>query len=96
MSIESQCLVSISIVSHGHKLDVDTLLKCVNECSTVGEIFLTKNIPEPDFNIPDALRSKTVVINNRQEKGFSFNHNQALKKSRFKYFCIFITIKQII
>ncbi len=84
------CRVTISVVSHGDAGKVALLLQSLRvfELDCRFQIILTDNLGN-DLSELDCPRGSTIeVIRNEHPRGFSFNHNQAFRRSRADYFCI--------
>lgn len=77
--------VAVSIVSHGHGEMVNRLVGQLLACPEVGQIILTRNIPEPTVF---GAGPQIDVIQNPGPKGFGANHNAAFRQCRMPYFCI--------
>ncbi len=77
--------VTVSLVSHGHGAMVEQLICQLSDCPEVGQIILTRNIPEPSVLQP----TETLEITNNQiPAGFGANHNAAFKRCREPFFCV--------
>jgi len=76
--------ISISIVSHGHKDMVEPLVSEVLHCPEIGQVLVTKNIPE-SLSLPDDSRVK--VLENPFPMGFAANQNAAFAHCFLPYFC---------
>jgi len=77
-------LIAISIVSHGHGAMVERLVASLLDCPEVGQIIVTRNIPE-SLALPED--SRVTSINNSQPVGFSANQNVAFTHCTLPYFC---------
>jgi len=80
--------IAVSVVSHGQGRLVADLLRDLVLCPEVGEVIVTQNIPEPEINFPEALRSRVHVIRNAQPMGFGANHNQAFRHASSPLFAV--------
>lgn len=79
--------LTLSIVSHGHRAHVATLLQQLARLDRSDfEVILTLNLPEPVAL--DALPYPVRLIQNPTPKGFGANHNAAFDKSNGDYFVI--------
>lgn len=79
--------LTLSIVSHGHRAHVATLLQQLARLDRGDfEVILTLNLPEPVAL--DALPYPVRLIQNPTPKGFGANHNAAFDKSNGDYFVI--------
>ncbi|SFG20581.1 hypothetical protein SAMN05518865_109185 [Duganella sp. CF458] len=81
--------LTLSIVSHGHRAHVATLLQ---QLAGLGrsdfEVILTLNLPEPEPVALDALPYPVRLLQNPAPKGFGANHNAAFRESNGDYFVI--------
>ncbi|MEN9479140.1 MAG: hypothetical protein RLZZ298_535 [Pseudomonadota bacterium] len=82
-SDEGSC-VTVSIVSHGHGIMVESLIRVLLGYSEVGQIILTCNIPET-LNI--ASHERITLVDNGVPKGFGSNHNAAFALCQYPFFC---------
>ena len=84
-------LVVISIVSHNQGDLIDNLLNDLdqywNANSTLLNILITKNIPEPNWS-PKSTKHNIKVIENLHPKGFGKNHNCAFETTKPDIFLI--------
>lgn len=81
-------LVTLSVVSHGQGEMVAALLRDLERCAAVHQVLLTQNIPEPEIDCPETLRSRLIVIRNDCPKGFAANHNQAFRQCNTPFFAV--------
>lgn len=80
---------SISVVSHGHKEHVSSLINGLARLKRSDvEVILTVNLPEELGVDVDALPFALKVIHNPRPKGFAENHNAAFAMSSGDYFVI--------
>jgi N-acetylglucosaminyl-diphospho-decaprenol L-rhamnosyltransferase len=79
-------VITISIVSHGHGALLPGLLADLAACPEVGQVIVTRNIPEDELEPPrpDWL----CVLDNPEPKGFGANHNRALHSSHSPFFLV--------
>jgi N-acetylglucosaminyl-diphospho-decaprenol L-rhamnosyltransferase len=84
-----------SIVSHGHGLQVNRLLRQLEiwSKSSLRRIVLTINAPELEdstFNEISFLQFsfEVIIIRNASPLGFSENHNRAFSNCDAEYFCV--------
>lgn len=77
--------VTVSIVSHGHGGMVSALIDQLRACPDVGEVIVTRNVPET-FRPPEDTLVR--VIDNETPKGFGANHNTAFRLCRESFFCV--------
>lgn len=80
--------VSVSVVSHGQGALVEHLLAQLAACPDVGQVLLTRNIPEGEIRVPDALASRVSWIDNAEPKGFGANHNTAAALATGRFLCV--------
>lgn len=81
--------LSLSIVSHGHRIHVARLLSQLAALERRDfEVILTLNLPEAEPVGCDTLPYPLTVIRNPAPKGFGANHNAAFKCSSGRYFVI--------
>lgn len=78
-------LITISLVSHGHGLMVNRLVRQLLACPEVTRIILTRNIPE---SAPTLTHEQLEIINNPAPVGFGANHNAAFHRCCTPYFCV--------
>jgi N-acetylglucosaminyl-diphospho-decaprenol L-rhamnosyltransferase len=76
--------IAISLVSHGHGGLTEQLVCSLLECSEIGQVILTKNIPE-SLRLP--ADERITLVENDSPAGFAANHNAAFDRCRFPYFC---------
>jgi N-acetylglucosaminyl-diphospho-decaprenol L-rhamnosyltransferase len=82
---ESLRQLAVSIVSHGHGEMVNALIGQLRNCPEVGQIILTRNVPEVTRFAADDLVS---VIENSSPKGFGANHNAAFERCVLPFYCV--------
>lgn len=77
-------LIAVSIVSHGHGVMVEHLVRSLLGMPQVTQIMVTRNIPETL-----ALPASSIIteIDNMQPRGFGANHNAAFEHCHQAYFC---------
>ena len=81
--------VTISIVSHDNGEILSLLLRDLCLFNEVDKVIITSNIPERSpIDIPDELKNRIFMINNKIPAGFGTNHNNAFKYSLTPYFCV--------
>ena len=83
--------VTVSIISHGHALDVQRLLDGLSAVSIPLRVILTINSPrlEPSSWLASLHKFSFVhVVLNGEPKGFAENHNNAAKIAQSKYFLV--------
>ena len=86
----ARVVVSVSVVSHGQIALVTLLLQDITlHCRLESlELILTLNVDEFLPFDPDSFFFPVTVIRNKKPKGFSANHNRALRTARGDYFCV--------
>lgn len=82
MDLRSVC---VSVVSHGHGEMVNRLVRQLLACPEVGQVILTRNIPEATMFVVD---ERVSVIDNASPHGFGANHNAAFRRCRLPFFCV--------
>lgn len=81
--------LTLSIVSHGHRTHVATLLQQLAKLHRNDfEVILTLNIPEPEPLPLETLPFPVRLTQNPVPKGFGANHNAAFAESTGDYFVI--------
>jgi N-acetylglucosaminyl-diphospho-decaprenol L-rhamnosyltransferase len=85
MSAEVPQTITVSIVSHGHGEMVNTLVHQLLLLPEVGQIILTRNIPEGTPVVQDA---RVHYIENTNPKGFGANHNAAFALCHLPFYCV--------
>ncbi|MEZ5628485.1 MAG: hypothetical protein R3E34_13335 [Rhodocyclaceae bacterium] len=80
--------ISVSVVSHGQGALVEPLLDQLAACPDVGQVLLTRNIPETEIRVPEALASRVSWIDNAEPKGFGANHNSAAVLATCRFLCV--------
>ena len=83
--------VVVSVVSHGHKLQVQALLNDLAQFSaaTVSRVVLTLNQPEADPEAPEyGWPFLLHIVRNSYPLGFGANHNQALSGASEPFVCV--------
>jgi hypothetical protein len=90
MPLHYPCTFSISIVSHGHKEMVLSLLKDLEKLGRHDfEVILTWNLSEESTSIAtEKFPYKIISILNRTPNGFAANHNAAFKRSSGSNFVV--------
>lgn len=78
-------MIAVSIVTHGHGEMVGHLVAKLQSFPEVGQVILTRNIPDID-GVAEA--QKTLIIQNTNPKGFGANHNAAFEHVTAPYFCV--------
>ncbi len=83
-------MISISIVSHGHRLLVNNLLSSIAEVEhgLELEIIITENMGG-EVVLPESQHGLSLrILRNRSPQGFARNHNAAFREARGDFFCI--------
>lgn len=78
--------VTVSIVSHGHRILLDALISDLAAFPEVAQVVLTYNVPEPDVQYVDG--QTLLTLRNSRPKGFGENHNRAFEHARTPYFAV--------
>ena len=81
----------VSVVSHGHQLQVQTLLNDLAQFSaaTVARVVLTLNQPEAEPQAPAAGWPFVLqIVHNARPLGFGANHNRALAGAAEPFVCV--------
>lgn len=91
--ILTNSLVTVSVVSHGHREDIRLLLADMVAFSgeEVAEVILTLNVAEEslvDWIAQHDWPFTLTLIRNDQPLGYGANHNQAFERCRTPYFCV--------
>jgi N-acetylglucosaminyl-diphospho-decaprenol L-rhamnosyltransferase len=86
----NQPLVTLSIVSHGDAEKIGRLLNSLRTCEQNSQfrVILTDNLGD---NLPsfDSLAGLSFeMLRNHRPRGYGWNHNQAFRLVKTKYFCI--------
>lgn len=84
MADDSPRQVAVSIVSHGHGDMVGRLVESLLRFPEIGQVLVTKNIPE---TLCLAQDERISVIENSLPKGFGANHNAAFSHCKLDFFC---------
>ena len=77
--------ITVSIVSHGHGQQVESLVKQVMRVPLVARLILTLNTTEA-LQLP--TDNRLVVVQNDKPKGFGANHNSAFKHCTTPFYCV--------
>lgn len=81
--------VSVSVVSHGQIDLVNQFLQDLSRhCAPGLRVILTRNVPEPDPDLPPKWAHKLEIVDNEHPKGFGANHNAAFRRSETRLFCV--------
>ena len=81
-------MITVSIVSHGHRDLVKDVLHDLAGFPEISSVVLTLNIPEEIPVFPSEIQSKLILISNDKPKGFGANHNAAFELSTTPYYCV--------
>lgn len=79
-------LITASIVSHGHRPFLSTLLSDLKACREVSNVIVTHNVAEAP--VETGRPGWQTIIVNETPKGFSANHNAAFRHVATPYFLI--------
>lgn len=77
--------VTASVVSHGHGGMVSDLVEQLRQFQEIGNIIVTRNIPEVLVIQPS---SGVRVVNNPFPRGYGANHNAAFSFCETEFFCV--------
>jgi len=78
-------VIDISVVNHAHGNMVGNLVAKLKTFPEVGQIIVTRNIPDSDGVVET---EKTLITQNTVPKGFGANHNAAFAHATAPYFCV--------
>jgi N-acetylglucosaminyl-diphospho-decaprenol L-rhamnosyltransferase len=81
-------MITVSIVSHGHADLVSALLLDLAGQPEVSRIVVTRNVPDADIVVPQALLERLIMVENPVPRGFGANHNAAFHQCNTQYFCV--------
>ena len=81
-------MITVSVVSHGHADLVSALLADLVGCPEVSRVVVTRNVPEADIVVPQALRERLIMVENPVPRGFGANHNAAFRRCDTRFFCV--------
>lgn len=84
-------LLLVSIVSHGHVEQTQVLMEQLtrHSAASIARIVITHNIPEPALQPPaNGWPFEVQTIWNSTPRGFSANHNQAMKNASEPFVCV--------
>ena len=83
-------MMTLSIVSHRQGPLVTSLLVDIARLrpTRIAAIVVTRNVPEAEIEVPDALRSITTMIDNGDPHGFGANHNAAFVRCATPLFAV--------
>nr|WP_034337901.1 glycosyltransferase family 2 protein [Herbaspirillum sp. B39] len=85
----SPALISLSVVSHGHRAHIALLLADLARLRRTDiEVILTVNLPESFDDLLADLPFPVVVVNNPEPKGFAANQNAAVAHASGQWFVI--------
>lgn len=77
-------MLTVSIVSHHHGSMVERLVADLLDCPEIGQVIVTRNIPEP-MTLPQDER--ILSIDNSTPAGFATNQNEAFRHCALPFFC---------
>jgi len=80
--------ITLSIVSHGHNVMVESLLSDLLINSDICKIIITKNIIGEKIEYNPEIAPKIITVTNTTPKGFAENHNYAFKEHCDSDFCV--------
>jgi N-acetylglucosaminyl-diphospho-decaprenol L-rhamnosyltransferase len=81
--------VTVSIVSHGHWVHIEPLLRQLSTfcAGSIDRVILTLNLPE-HVQIADNLAFGVEVVRNPRPRGFGANHNAAFGRTSTPWFLV--------
>jgi GT2 family glycosyltransferase len=82
--------VTVSVVSHGHREMIVSLLRQLADLSDldVGRVVVTHNLPDDDLKRPAHAGYELVQIHNAKPIGFAANHNRAFSQCNTLFFAV--------
>lgn len=82
--------ITVSVVSHGHRDMIASLLRQLAGLSDadVGRVVVTHNLPDKLLDKPDQAGYELVQLHNAKPLGFSENHNRAFRHCETAYFAV--------
>jgi len=83
-------LVTLSIVSHGDAEKIGRLLNSLRTCEQINQfhVILTDNLGDNLPSFDSSMGTSFEILRNQQPRGYGWNHNQAFRLVKTKYFCI--------
>ena len=81
---------TLSVVSHGHGLQLTDLLRDLSQQDGIGDhlLIVTLNLADEAFDPADHPGLRLEVIRNAAPRGFGANHNAAFARSTGKWFAV--------
>jgi GT2 family glycosyltransferase len=75
----TQARITVSVVSHGHREIVASLLQQISDLrnSDIARVIVVHNLPDADLQKPLSAQFELIQLHNEKAKGFSANHNMA-------------------
>jgi len=83
-------LVTLSVISHGHREEIETLLEDIARCKIrkLAQIVITLNLSEERPRVPRGIDVPIHWCGNPYPKGFGANHNAAFRYCNTEYFAV--------
>jgi GT2 family glycosyltransferase len=83
-------LVTLSVISHGHTEEIETLLNDIARCKihSLAQIVITLNLSEDRPKVPRGIDVPIHWCSNPYPKGFGANHNAAFRYCNTEYFAV--------
>lgn len=88
--IDEDGLVTLSVISHGHTEEIETLLEDIARCKIrkLAQIVITLNLSEERPRVPRGIDVPIHWCGNPYPKGFGANHNAAFRYCNTEYFAV--------
>jgi GT2 family glycosyltransferase len=83
-------LVSISVVSHAHRAELQDLLDSLarHEPARRLQLIITDNLGRDLPALDDSRWHSLTMLRNDRQRGYAENHNLAFRHARGEYFCV--------
>jgi GT2 family glycosyltransferase len=83
-------LVSISVVSHAHRAELEDLLDSLarHEPARRLQLIITDNLGRDLPELDDSRWHSLTMLRNDRQRGYAENHNLAFRHARGEYFCV--------
>ena len=83
-------LVTLSVISHGHTEEIETLLEDIARCKirNLAKIVITLNLSEERPRVPRGIDVPIHWCGNPYPKGFGANHNAAFRYCDTEFFAV--------
>lgn len=88
--IDEDGLVTLSVISHGHTEEIETLLDDIARCKirNLAQIVITLNLSEERPRVPRGIDVPIHWCGNPYPKGFGANHNAAFRYCNTEFFAV--------